>query len=273
MGYLMPTLSGITYEELPGSGKFTYNPDGGHQGERLFLVDWDDRKAFHEALLGWTEPVGDLSVRYRGQRFPGYDYLYCRNVTVEGLGELSQGADMASYPKAKVTATYTSGNLGTSTADTDEDYDEDEEAGLAHLTEEWDFSGEFLMLPDGSYCWSLDLELVEGSVGLSIGTADIALTSDAEPLLRRDLIAAALNTVNSRVWYGFGIGHVLFLGAAARRTTTSDGVSAWEITYRFRARTQSYNEMYRPGVGWSAIEGTTTGDPLYAPFDFYNLFA
>ena len=240
MDTIMPTLSGITYEELPGSGKFTYNPDGGHQGERLFLVDWGDRKAFHEALLGWTEPVGDLSVRFLGQKFPGYDYLYCRQVNVEGVGELSQGADMASYPKAKVTATYTARNFGTSTSDTDEDYDEEEEDALAHLTEEWDFSGEFLTLPDGSYCWSFDLELVEGSVGILIGTADIALTSDAEPLLRRDLIAAALGTVNSRTWYGFHAGYVLFLGASARRTTTVEGVSAWEITYRFRARTVSY---------------------------------
>ena len=268
----MPILNGITYEELEHSGRTTYSHENGWVGHRTFLVAWDDRRAFAEALLGYTDPIGGLGISFPGQRFPGHDFLFCRDIAIEDIGEQSQGAEMASYPNAKVTATYRPHKFGTSTSETDE-FDEDAETSLAALTEEWDFSGEFLTVPEGAYCWSLDLELINEAVGIIIGNADIVLTSAEEPLLRRDRIADALGAVNSVTWYGFYPAHVMFLGAAARRTTTAAGVGAWEITYRFRARSESYNEMYRPGVGWSAIETTAHGDPPYRPYNFYNLFA
>lgn len=266
----MPLLSGISYEELEESGRTSYSADSGWRGERIFIIDFADRRLFGEALLGWVEPIGDMGIRYKGQRFPGYDFLFCRQLQTEGMGKLAQGSEMASYTKAKITATYLPSNFGTSTTDTDEDYDEDAEERLAHLTEEWDFSGEFLTIPSGSFLWSWDAEPVEDDIGIMVGTIDIALTSSEEPLLHRDTIAAALGHVNSTAWYGFAAEHVLFLGAAARRTLTAEGITAWEITYRFRARAVPHNAFWREGVGWLGIEDTD-GNPPYHLYNFYNL--
>ena len=267
----MPTLNGITYEELAGSGRMAYTHEAGWHASREFIVDWGDRRAFCEALLGYSEDIGGMGVRIPGQQYPGYAFLFCRDVQVEGIGELQQGPDMAAYTHAKIDATYRPNRLGTSTGE-EAEFDEDEEARLARLDEQWDFGGEYFSVPGSSYWWVAGNQLVEESVGIMIGTIDIVLTSEQEPVLNRSRVAQALGCVNASPWYGFPGGRVLFLGASARRTITAAGIGAWQITYRFRGRSIPWNHFMRPGLGWQAIYDPDTGQGPYSSYEFYNLF-
>lgn len=269
----MPTLDGISYEEVKGSGRQQYDFESGWRATRVFQIAWSDVAAFSTALLGWSEPIGGFSIRVRGQQYPGNEWLFCRGIQVEEIGKLQQGAEMAVYDKAKITATYLPHNFPTSTED-DDDYDEEIEESMRHWEETWNFAGEFLTVPDDAYVWVADGDPTDQAVGIVMGTVELSLYSSEESVFYRNAVAAATGSVNSAVWYGWNPGYVMFLGAASRRTITPEGSGAWEITYRFRARSIPYNYFFRPGAGggWQAVEDAD-GDPPYASYNFRNLFA
>lgn len=269
----MPALAGISYEELPGSGQLNYSPDG-VTGQRIFLVAWDDRIDFCKHLLGYAEAVGHTPIRTDAQTFPGYDYLYCQEAVSAGIGELQAGAEMASYPHAKITATYKPLRFHTSVTETDEEYDEDAEVERRYLRESYDFGGEFVNVPKGNFRYKAEPDTpVESPPGILVGTIDLSLESEYEPELNMAGIRACLGKINSTTWYGYGAGYVLFLGASARRTITSEGTPAWAVVYHFRARAKKWNWFYRGTSGGGSDEGwweieNESGDPPYKSADF-----
>jgi hypothetical protein len=246
----MGTLSGIEYSELEGSGRLVYTDDG-VRGTRIFVVDWQEREAFCGALLGYASAVGHSPVRRQAAKFPGFDYLYCQNAESAGLGRASQGDEMISYAKAKIVAEYAPLNFGSSTSETD-DYDDDEEEGRLHLEEVWDFAGEMVSVPGEQFTYSDTGDGLVEPVGVIVGTVELGLSSECEPELPREAIRSCLGKVNSSAWYGAQAGHVLFLGAAARRVITAAGARAWQISYRFRERQISWNKRLRGGE-WVAV--------------------
>lgn len=274
----MGTLNGIAFTEEKGSAFTQYDADSGWRGTRVFQIAWSDQRAFAEALLGFSTPVGGFGIRIRGQQYPGFNFLYCRSLSITGKGVLDRDVapEIAAYDRAVVTAGYRPHNYTTSTTDEEEETDEEAEANLARFIEEWDFSGEFLTIPSLGFTWLDDGSAVDQNVGITLGTIGLTLTGTEEPLMNRALIASALGKVNSVTWYGFGAGKMRFDGAAARRTTTAEGIGAWEITYRFRARTKEWNKFWKPtdipgAGGWVEIRDDG-GFTVYGEFNFYNLF-
>ena len=243
----MPTLNGITYEELEGSGGLTFGPNG-IRGVRTFIVDWEDRVAFAQALLGYTNAVGHVPIRREAETLPGYEYLYCQHAEVTGLGEVSQGCDMIAYPKARVAAEYAPLRMGPSTGG-QEDYEEETDQPGLHLEETWDFAGETLTAPGSAFTWSDTGESLSEPVGVMVATVELTLTSESEPELPAAAIRSCLGKVNSGAWYGAEAERVLFLGASARRVITSSGSRAWRLCYRFRERQMSWNARLR-GADW-----------------------
>lgn len=240
----MGTLNGITYEELEGSGGLAFTPDG-IRGARTFIVDWADRIAFSEVLLGYTNAVGHVPIRREAQRFPGYEYLYCQKAEVTGLGEVSQGEEMIAYPKARVRAEYSPLLTGSSVS---EGSASGEDEGL-HLEESWDFAGETLTVPGPTFQYSDTGEKLSEPVGVMVATVELTLTSESEPELPAAAIRACLGKVNATSWYGAAAENVLFLGASGRRVITSAGSRAWHLCYRFREKQVSWNARLR-GDQW-----------------------
>lgn len=272
----MGTLNGINYEEIDGSNRLAYSPDG-IVGTRIFQVAWDERIEFAQALLGYTNAVGDLPIRTDAQTFPGYDRLYCRNATVVGLGQLDKTGQVARYDLATITAEYRPWSYSSSNVE-DDDYDEDLEANMARWEEVHEYGVEVYSTASGEYYWSADPAPagtpIPTPIGFVSGVTDYTYTSSAEPELRRAAIRARRGTVNDAAWMGAPAGYVLFMGASARRTVTSEGVGAWEITYRFRELDHSWNEFHGRIGGvtrWEAIEDEH-GNPPYASTDFGALF-
>ncbi|GAG28568.1 unnamed protein product, partial [marine sediment metagenome] len=149
------------------------------------------------------------------------------------------------------------------------------EANMQRWDEVHEYGLEMLTGASGEFVWTVEpLRPVGESVGLVVPLTVYTFTSAAEPELRRDAIRNARGKVNDATWMGAPAGYVLFEGASARRTTTSQGVGAWEITYRFRELDHSHNAYHgRPaGAGrWELIEDQY-GNPPHASADFRTLF-
>lgn len=260
----MGTLNAISYDELEGSGRLLYTPDG-IVGHRVFVVDWDDRIEFCRALLGYTRAVGHTPVRTRAQRYPGYDYLYCQRADCTGLGQAGAGAEMIGYSKAKVLAEYSPLNLGSSNSE-DDSFDADEEDSGLHLEEVWDFAAGTVAVPGAHFTYSDTGESPYESVGVVVGTVELTLSSENEPELGKAAIRSCLGKVNAFAWYGASAEHVLFTGASARRVVTSEGERAWRVSYRFRERMVSWNKSLR-GNTWVELipkpYGTTNFSVLF----------
>ena len=265
----MGTLSGIDYDEMPGSNVLQYSPDG-IVGTRQFQVDWDDRIEFCELLLGYTNAVGHVPIRTEAQRFPDYTRLYCRYAVTEGVGELNAAGEVARYELARVRAEYRPWSYGSSNVEDDE-YDEDLEANMERWEESHEYGVEMYSVSGSDLYWSDDPLVAIGSpMGVLIGIVDYTFTSNAEPELLRDVIRATRGRINDDTWMGAPAGYMLFLGASARRTATSQGVNAWAITYRFRERTALWNAVL-DGDTWRLVEGPF-GERPYRSANFSALF-
>ena len=271
----MPTLSGITYEDLPGSGVVTYAKDD-ITARRLIMVDWGDATDFVRALLGFTVSVGGVPIRTLGQQYPDYEYLYATTATVEGIGELAPG-EPATYDRAKITVGYEPSRFQTSPEDDDPDADPDVEDPRRYLNETYDFGGSFISAPRGNFAYTDEiLTPVEQPVGIRDPSIVLQLESNIEPELPMADIRARLGTVNNAPWYGAATECVLFDGGSARRVLGVDGTQGWTITYRFIAKYHSWNWFFRGeggaganhGDGWWRIESFAGGRPPYDSTDF-----
>ena len=250
----MPLLNGISYEELPGSGTLEYSP-GGIVGRRQFLIAWADRRLFCQTLLGHTTVTGHIPLRTQAQQFPGEDYLYCTHAREKPIGTLSYDAEGASYPQVEIHTEYHPWNIYTSTVDQDEDYDAEVEQARTYVEESYEFGAEFVHGKGAEYIYETGTA-VEQDVGLLIGTMEMQLHSPWEPELQVDKIQTCIGKVNSTRFYNYPAEQVLFMGASAQRVITSEGVPGWAVTYRFRAKSVSFNKVYRGAT--TEVVGMTT---------------
>ena len=250
----MPFLNGISYTEIPGSGTVDYSPDG-IVGRRQFLIAWADRRLFCQTLLGYTTVTGHLPLRTQAQKFPEWDYLYCTHAREKPLGTLSYDDDGASYPQVQIHAEYHSRNIPTSTVDQDEEYDEEVEQARLYVEESYEFGAEFVHGKGAEYIYETGTA-VEQDVGLLIGTMEMQLHSPWDPELQVDKIQTCIGKVNSTRFYNYPAEQVLFMGASAQRVITSEGVPGWAVTYRFRAKSVSFNKVYRGAT--TEVVGMTT---------------
>ena len=268
----MGTLGGITFTEYPGTNTLSYTPEG-ITGQRVFQVAWADRIDFAETLLGYVNAIGHVPIRWDADTFPDYDRLYCQDVQVEPVGEPSEVLSAGSYNLAKITATYRPWKRGTTNVEGDEEWDEDLEEAMATYTQGADFSAEFYSIPQSKFRYvDAPLTSVDMPVGHLVGSVDFTMTSDSEPEVRLTAIRNCIGKVNSTVWFGAAAGHTLFMGASVRRTLTSQGVGAWEISYRFKERTGgTWNSVY-DGSAWRPIETDPGAQPQYASVNFAQLW-
>ena len=243
----MPILQGIAYEELPGSGLLEYSPQG-IVGRRQFKVDWTDRLEFCRILLGYTTATGHIPRRVDAQQWPGLDYLYCTHAREKHLGDLRQGTEMASYPEVEIHTEYRPWNYEWSPGETD-----DEDEVVTYLEESRNFGAEFVNTDGDGYNFAdAPFEAVTDWVGRLVGTEEIILHSPWEPEYKAAEIRACNAHVNNAPFYQYPAQHVLCLAPSARRVITSEGTPGWAVTYRFKAREESWNYIFSKGV-WREI--------------------
>ncbi len=254
----------IAYEEQVGSCSARF-ADGGGSATRVFKVAWGDAFDFANELYGryQTWPGGEY---HAPKRFPYRNYLYCNDVAIEGLGKQSElsNADgtYISYVWAKITAQYAP------MTDVDPENPEVvEEESMA-------VSAEMLTLPEGSYEFTADSAVVPDSAmpGRIETTTSFSVTRFHISALPDATVSGMVGKVNNAGWRGYTAGHVLFAGADARRSITTDGAQDWQLTYNFLIKDHSWNNIYRKSTGTIVAVRTVNGhDPIYIPGTFTDL--
>ncbi|HJT24928.1 MAG TPA: hypothetical protein VJ873_10140 [bacterium] len=107
-GTAADSLDDYTYLEYRESGKESYTP-GNSNVTRVFLVNWDQRGEFLDALLGFSylDTDGTTIHRITPDPHPEIDNFYAEEATVEGKGVLGQSdSGSISWTVAVVTANY-----------------------------------------------------------------------------------------------------------------------------------------------------------------------
>ncbi len=249
------TLDKIDYEEPYGSFNISFGKND-TTGTRIFKIDWDDLADFLIELKGgyrnvpsfpWTPPA----------RLPGFEFLYCTEADIEGLGKAHEhsGAegDYIAYEYAKVSARYESQKV----------VDDEIDDPTAILEETLRLSAEFLVLPDKTYLWESDDTDMSEAPGKLMPSFEYNITRHSVENSGANTLLDLIGTVNNATWRGIVAGKALFLGSDADRTTTTDGAENWGITYSFLLRAIEHNFFYRPKVGWELIIEDNGGPDTY----------
>jgi len=263
----MGTLNGIAYTEFPDTNTLDFAPEG-VVGRRIFKVAWGDRITFCRALLGYVTETGHVPLWTHAQQFPDYDYLYCQNASVEGIGQLGEVDGAATYEVAKIRASYRHHSLGHIVPATPDD--EDLDTDMLRFEQALEFSGEMVSIPGSELVYADTLVAVGEPFTRIVGTVDLTLASNQEVELAWQAIGESLGRVNDATWLGHAAGFWLFLGASSRRTLTAEGIGAWELMYRFRLREISWNATLRGGE--SVLVHDAVGRPPYPGVSFPALF-
>lgn len=278
--YSSGSIRGVSYSELADSMRLDIS-GGSAVGTRRFRVAWADRFNFVRAILGehvWIN--GELQMFSGAQTFPGYDPLAAREISIAGEGRIANSAGEISFTSAIVTVRY----LPTIY---DEEEKDEEERVLS--TEEMDFSGEFMLTPEGSLKWGQYYWSRIGQSGdalpdagkpvqqqghVLLPTIDYVYTKHNVYELPKTAIQACLGKVNDGNWppaapgrQTIPAGYLLFAGGSARRTITSEGRQPYEVRLMFRYRMPAWNYIWHGGDD-NDRPWAKTNPPLYEEADF-----
>lgn len=251
------TIGGVTCQELQGSGKVTFGPDG-PVGERNFQCAWADRFELASELMGYlrTSPESSPSwFRTAPDKFVGYSgVLFCQGVAVNGVGEMSQNSDgYPTYSIARVDATY-----GVPKGEEQDQDDSDPEDSVV-ATLDIDFHSEFITFGSYNYFWQQTGTKCPEPIqrGKLVVVIDKTYQQKGLPEIPEAAIISYIGKVNSATWQGCEAGTMLFVGATSRKSYTAEGKKQYELTYHFKYRpAASWNKFWNP-VG--VTNGVKTG--------------
>lgn len=258
--------------ELHGSGRIRFTPEG-RSAERIYhVVPYDDAEAFCQSLLG-TSGMGIL--RTAPARFAADSPLWAVRATIEGLGKSGvDGEGNIRYEGgARVVVEYQTLNWNPE-RDPDDRLDDPREATF--LSEEVNFAAEYLTLPKTKFEWASDSEpLTESDVapGMLLPKAEWTLTRHRAASLERDAIFAAIGRVNAAVMSGLEAETLLLVGATARREITSDGSTAWTISFSFQYNPAGHNTCFRGSSSKFDTVQTIDGSPQQKIYETTNFQA
>jgi hypothetical protein len=247
------TLQNFEYYELQQINERFSKEAGMQEAVRIYIVPFEDRKAFIEDCLGYSEWQDQTLHREPPDRHEYFTHLYACDCAVEGFGMSEAG-----YDTAKVTVMYRP-QLYVIKPDNErttelERYIIREE----HPENEW-----------VEYPTSKPFQFVSGSKDVLAKQPAIPTSSTKRTYIWKEVpeidegvmplssvISRYSCSLNSLVFDGiYPAGTIYFAGYDPVRTfpTVREGVVTWDIALEFIYRNN--------GVGVNVSDGTTVGDP------------
>lgn len=274
----------VPYTEMLGSGNASYDDQGG-QATLILLCDYDRADELCQYLMGWTQQIGlGLIVRHPPCRHPKRAYLYCRSARYDGMGVPNDGVlidsstGLAKYHTARVTAEFRP-----------LDRDEDDQQGTqdqVFMTESREFTATMQTVDGRFFNWN-DSDLVDNGKSINksnpipfgIRIPEMMVNLDVENWatapVSNSIFENAVGKVNDNdirfLWTKWPKQTLLFEGASMNRQWTSQGISAWKVSLRFRFRRSTWQKLLSPQtLRFHAVQNGN-GDKMFEEYDFKKL--
>lgn len=251
----------LTYDELEGSPSFVMDRDGG-SARRVIKVPWSD---IGRAILE-VFPGAAFGYPYTAS-VPGFPWLRASRMSIDAWNPehpTGSNEEMNTYPGgAKIAIDYTPYKWPDSDAtDTPAGANSDIQ-DVAFLEHKINFGGEYLTWPNNGVRWNSDTEeTVEYSpnsgrvdpekadklfkvfedvnVGITIPTIEHSLNWNYVRFPPWTGIRNCLGKVNEVLHMGCAPETLLFTGATAERTYSTQGSPTWKIEYRLSEKCLNY---------------------------------
>jgi hypothetical protein len=272
-----------TLDDLDGLGVQPFTEGGweeiwdlqnGESGVIRFVVPGDARDAFLETVSGLDETI----------TYPGSVTVSRKVPMVHPLFPRAFAASCVLRPPDRSLWTIPGGlTSGAMALPSWQDYIGDVRFEIPR----WGLDGDYPMVtrrldarpevatwPGSQYKFPSDNLIVPGGVGVRVTIVDFSLTLHNLPSLNEGLYLSLAGTVNESTFYGLAPGHCLYLGPSSQGQRSFGGVSVWDVTHKFQARSRDHREIVRPFglVAGSPWEAPQAGDGSYIlPEDDHNL--
>ncbi len=279
----------LHYKELhEGSGKENYSIDNS-SAARSIIVDWDQRLAFLDDLLGYSINYGpgDL-VRVLPDAHPDLYNFYCTDAIVEKAGKPDITGNVSSWEKAIINCTYRPLPYALLedeqiSSELDRYVERDYDANVDYLT----IIGQMKLVTSGRA-----LQTTPGRnqpyTAISYKWHQVpADPNDPFSVPTDDKITACLGKVNSMPFDGYYAGTVLFMKPVSKMVTPRLGTNDayyWNIEYKMLIRDYGPGlELEQAGHNyiWDSVsnsydlvthDGTIGGNRIYQAADLNQLF-
>lgn len=255
----------VDYEERPTSPMESINYDG-VAVTRILRCAWADRILLSKQLLGFTiEGVVNVPDKYDTGTDP-LTNVYCTDVQINPI--LGLKSDTGSYQFAELHCTYTSVSYDVETL----------------VTESLEPSVQYLTLGETDLWWDNSQTtrvLSDETPARLLFNLDWVYTKHNWSYEIPATIFDMAGTVNSASCYSraldwtFDVGTLLAGSPSLTREVTSEGTTAWTITFRFTWQPETWHKFPRVGSNGdltfvNIYDGTTPTGLVKQIYDTYN---
>jgi len=246
---VVPASITVSCTEVHPRPALMVDRDGRVSGTMRFRVAWEDALTFAQEVLGRTVEMDGRLVRYLPLTHPLSDTCVAMSTSIQPFGKPS-GADAAgrlTYEAAIVDVNFEAEGGGVDPADETETL----------VEESLEPNVEMLTWPGAGLFW-------DSAKTVPVTSDEIA--SEVKPVYTMDwvyrrrglrslpsAIVSLMGHVNASAVVSMSLGltfeaeTLLYNPPVISRTRTTDGWTAFDVTYRFTARPWSWNKFWRRG--------------------------
>jgi hypothetical protein len=263
-------FSGIPYREFLGSDE--YETGTTERTTRMYITQWDDGFELAKRLVGRVVAAGLSLVWELPQRDPKRDWLYAQSVRGEGLGAPSQDPTTGAirYDAALLTVEF--GQRPNDQTD----------SGVTFVTERRSSSSKTITIPEEKVVWGEGADVgkpigddarAEFKIPLTVLTVDVHWWVSAPTDLTFENLMSDVNEFNFQILQTvFPPGTLRFDFANRRRQFTSEGISAWQVTFQFTFNRFLWNKKFNPNTDIFELVETAGGTKIHRETDFGIFF-
>lgn len=270
----------VPYDELQEGLEEGYSQDQGVFARKVFLVNWQDRFAFAQAMAGTSSTPSPGGTWIRAIPYPYPDptagnALYAKSLSIVPEGDCVTPNSPIQWTKARITVTF--GALTWDALPGDDplglnsfSQDPSENASLQFASQELRFSEEYYEIPNSCATYVSDGSPFNGPARGRTSIHHMVITWHRYPLIPMTLLRSYVDRVNQSTFLGCAQGTVMLEGVNTTRDMTSDGTITQKVQMNFKWRQNDWNAKPREDNGrWDPV--LMGGTLLYPYSDFKGL--